>query len=87
LQLDADIKQFAESWHVEVLGLIVKGVFEITTKSEVLGGSCIFNFKFVDKVKNKGTKKAFEKSRLVVQAYNNNKTLVFTQSLTIQQIS
>jgi hypothetical protein len=35
-------------------------------------------------VKNKGTKKAFKKSRLVVQAYNNNeKKLVLTQSLTI----
>jgi hypothetical protein len=51
---------------VEALGLIVKGVFEIITKSEVLRGSRIFNFKFVDEVKNKGTKKAFTKSRLVI---------------------
>jgi hypothetical protein len=50
----------------KVLGLIAKGVFEITTKSEVLRGSCIFNSRFVDNVKNKGTKKAFAKSRLVV---------------------
>jgi hypothetical protein len=82
--LDANVKQFAESRHVKVLGLIAKGIFEITTKSEVLGGSRIFNSRFVNKVKNKGTKKAFKKSRLVVQAYNNNeKKLVLTQSLTI----
>jgi len=45
-------------------------------KSEVLRGSCIFNFKFVDEVKNKGTKKTFAKSRLVVQVYNNNKKML-----------
>jgi hypothetical protein len=66
LQLDADVKQFAESRYAKVLGLIAKDVFEITTKSEVLRGSCIFNFRFVDKVKNKGTEKAFKKLKLVV---------------------
>jgi hypothetical protein len=66
LQLDINVKQFAESRYAKVLKLIAKGVFEITTKSEVLRESCIFNSKFVDKVKNKGIKKAFAKSRLVV---------------------
>ena len=48
--------------------------------SDVLKGIRIFNFRFIDKVKNKGTKKAFTKFRLVVQAYNNNeKRLVLTQ--------
>jgi hypothetical protein len=55
-----------ESRHSEILGLLEKGVFEITTKLEVLRESCIFNFKFVDKVKNKGTAKEFTKSRLVI---------------------
>jgi hypothetical protein len=66
LQLDANVKQFIESRHAKVLRLIAKDIFKITPKSEVLRGSCIFNSKFVDKVKNKGTKKAFAKSRLVV---------------------
>jgi len=38
---------------------------------DVLQGVCIFNSRFVDEIKHFGTDKAFEKSRLVVQAYNN----------------
>jgi len=68
-----NIKQFVESRHIKVLRLIAKDIFEITTKSEVLKGSRIFNFKFVDEIKNKGTSKEFIKSRLVIQAYNNDK--------------
>jgi hypothetical protein len=42
----------------------------------------------MDEIKNLGTDKAFEKSRLVVQAYNNQgKELVLTQSLIIQRVS
>jgi hypothetical protein len=41
--------------------------------NNVLKGVRIFNFKFVDKVKNKGTKRAFTKLRLVIQAYNDDK--------------
>jgi hypothetical protein len=51
-------------------------------------GIRIFNSRFVDEVKNKGTDKAFMKSRLVVQAYGDDeKRLVLTQSPTIQRIS
>ena len=54
----------------------------------MLKGVRLFNSRFVDKIKNKGTDKAFKKSRLVVQAYNDlEKELVFTQSLTIQRVS
>ena len=42
----------------------------------------------MDEIKNASTEKTFEKSRLVVQAYNNmEKDLVLTQSLTIQRVS
>ena len=42
----------------------------------------------MDEIKNAGTNKAFKKSRLVVQAYNDNeKSLVLTQSPTIQHVS
>jgi hypothetical protein len=48
----------------------------------------IFKARFVDEVKNKDTNKAYEKSRLVVQAYNDDeKSLVLTQSPTIQRVS
>jgi hypothetical protein len=47
-----------------VLKLLEKGVFKVA--NDVLKGVRIFNFKFVDKVKNKGIKKAFAKSRLIV---------------------
>jgi hypothetical protein len=42
----------------------------------------------VDEIKHLGTDKAFEKSRLVVQAYNDqDKNLILTQSPTIQRVS
>ena len=54
----------------------------------VLQETRIFNSRFVDEIKNKDTEKAFQKSRLVVQAYNDQeKELVLTQSPTIQRIS
>ena len=31
----------------------------------------IFDSRFINQIKNEGTEKAFEKSRLVVQAFNN----------------
>jgi hypothetical protein len=48
----------------------------------------IFNFRLVNKVKEKATNSLFKKSRLVVQAYNNKgKELILTQSPTIQRAS
>jgi hypothetical protein len=41
---------------------------------EVPRGVRIFNSRFVDEIKNEGTDKAFEKSRLVVQAFNDTDT-------------
>jgi hypothetical protein len=39
--------------------------------SNVLQGVYIFNLWFVDEIKHPGTNKAFKKSRLIIQAYNN----------------
>ena len=48
----------------------------------------VFNSRFVDKVKYVGTARAFEKSRLVIQAYNDvGKEEILTKSLTVQRIS
>jgi hypothetical protein len=58
-------------------------VFKVVKALEVLEGVRIFNSRFVNEIKLKDNV-LFMKSRLVVQAYNNNeKKLVFTQSLTI----
>ncbi len=47
----------------------------------------IFNSRFVDEIKKEGTATAFEKSRLVVQAYSNHsKEGNLTQSHTIQRM-
>ena len=68
--------------------MLEKGVFEVVDTASIPKGTRIFNSRFVDEVKNAGTEKAFEKSRLVVQAYNDlEKEAVLTQSPTIQRVS
>ena len=51
-------------------------------------GARVFGSRFVDQIKNEGTEKAFEKSRLVVQAFNDSdKHEILTQAPTIQRAS
>jgi hypothetical protein len=79
---------FAESRRKEINGLLEKRVFELIIIDAVLRDIRIFNSRFVDEIKHSGTADAYEKSRLVVQAYNDHdKTLVLTQSSTIQRMS
>ena len=79
---------FANSRSSEINGLLEKGVFRVVNLEDVPQGVRIFNSRFVDEIKHPGTDKAFEKSRLVVQAYNDQgKDLVLTQSPTIQRVS
>jgi hypothetical protein len=79
---------FVKSRRKEIDGLLTKGAFELAHESEVPVGTRIFGSRFVDKVKNSGTAKAFEKSRLVVQAYNDQgKDLILTQSPAVQRVS
>ena len=48
----------------------------------------VFNSRFVNEVKNADTKSTFEKSRLIIQTYNDStKHLVLTQSSTIQRVN
>jgi hypothetical protein len=71
--------QFSASRQKELTRLLAKGVFDIVKLSEVPNKIRLFNSRFVNNVKNEGTDKAFEKSRLVVQAYNDpEKALVLT---------
>lgn len=63
-------------------------MFKIISHQDILSDTRIFSSRFVDEVKNSGTDKTFEKSRLVVQAYNDlEKSFVLTQSPTIQRVS
>jgi hypothetical protein len=48
----------------------------------------IFKSQIVQEIKDKATPTSFEKSRLVIQAYNNHsKEVILTQSPTIQRAS
>jgi hypothetical protein len=79
---------FKNSRRSEINRLLEKGAFEPVNIKDVPQGVRIFNSRFVDEIKHLGTDKAFEKSRLVVQAYNDqDKNLILTQSPTIQRVS
>ena len=72
----------------ELNGLLEKGVFEIMNKQDVPAETRIFDSRFVYQIKNKGTEKAFEKSRLIVQAFNDSgKHEILTQASIIQRAS
>jgi len=79
---------YKESRQKEINGLLEKGAFEFVNASEVPKGTRIFGSRFVNEVKNPGTDKAYEKSHLVIQAYNDwGKDLILTQSPTVQRVS
>ncbi|KAI0993907.1 hypothetical protein K3495_g14277 [Podosphaera aphanis] len=79
--------QFATSREKEIAGLFKRGVF-VEVRGELPNSSRIFNSRFVDSIKNEGTNKAYEKSRLVIQGYNDDgKKKILTQAPTIQRIS
>jgi hypothetical protein len=76
---------FKQSQTKEIKGLITRGVFEFVQYNLSQHASVrIFNSRLVNKVKGKAINMPFEKSRLVVQAYNNKgKEMILTQSPTI----
>ncbi len=79
---------FVESRRKKINDLLKRQVFEIIIISKMPKNIRIFNFRFVDEIKHPDTSQAYEKSRLIVQAYNDHeKTLVLTQALTIQRMS
>lgn len=79
---------FANSRLTELNGLLERGVFEFIEFDDIPSHAHIFKSRFVDRLKNEGTANAFEKSRLVVQAFNDNgKKNILTQSPTIQRVS
>ncbi|KAI0996760.1 hypothetical protein K3495_g11422 [Podosphaera aphanis] len=82
----APIPNFKVSRQKELSGLLDNGVFKFVHKQQIPPSARIFESRFVDVNKNEGTEKAYEKSRLVVQAYNDDdKKKILTQSPTIQR--
>ena len=79
---------FVESRRKEINGFFEKGCFEVVSAANLSRGIRIFNSRFVDEIKNIGTADAYEKSRLMMQAYNDEgKIEVLTQAPTIQRMS
>lgn len=79
---------YADSRQKEIDGLLESQVFRLIPRSQLPEGARLFNSRFVDEVKHPGTEDAYEKSRLVIQAYNDaGKLAVLTQSPTIQRAS
>jgi hypothetical protein len=79
---------FIASRQQEIVDLLEKEVFLSVNRAEMSSNIRIFSFRFVNEIKHSGTDKAFEKFRLVVQAFKNqNKILVLTQSSIIQRVS
>ncbi len=78
--------RFQKSRLAELDGLSKRGAIQIVPASDAAGHR-IFGSRFVDTVKNEGTPNAYEKSRLVVQAVNDNKRGLLTYSPTVQRSS
>ena len=78
---------FVKAQQKEIDGLLSQNVFKIVDINNVPQGERLFKSRFVDEIKRKDGV-PYEKSRLVVQAHNDEgKTSVLTQSPTIQRAS
>jgi hypothetical protein len=79
---------FMKSRRKEINDLLKKRVFELIIIDVVLRDVRIFNFRFVDEIEHSGIADVYERFRLVIQTYNDHdKTLMLTQSSTIQRMS
>ncbi|KAI0997433.1 hypothetical protein K3495_g10752 [Podosphaera aphanis] len=82
-------RPFEESDRLEVEALVGRGVFRFEKfDPQKHKGVRIFKSRMVREIKGKATDAPYEKSRLVIQGYNDNgKSMVLTQSPTIQRAS
>jgi hypothetical protein len=79
---------FIASRQQKIADLLEKEVFLSINKIEMFSDVQIFSSRFVNEIKHSKIDKAFEKFRLMIQAFKDqNKILVLTQSLIIQRIS
>jgi len=75
---------FQESQQREIDSLIIRGIFEFVRYDLNVHKGRIFNSRLMNKVKEKSTETPYEKSRLIIQAYNDaGKGVILTQSPTI----
>ena len=85
---DSTSDSFVKSRKKEINGLFEKSCFEIISASDVSHGTRIFNSRFVNEIKNIETIDAYEKSRLIMQIYNDDdKAKMLTQTPTIQRMN
>jgi hypothetical protein len=81
------LSQFAAFRQKKINDLIEKNVFQSVNKNDVSLDVRIFNSRFVDEIKHFNIDKTFEKSRLVMQTFNDqNKNLMLIQSSIIQRV-
>ena len=64
-----DPERFREARSKEMHGLLDRGTFEVVPATDAEGYRQ-YGGRFVDEIKNAGTPHAYEKSRFVVQAFN-----------------
>ena len=70
----------------ELQGLLNQGVFAIMPIQKAKGCR-VYGSRFVDEIKNAGQPNAYEKSRLVVQGYNDKDHGLMTYAPTTQRAS
>ena len=82
-------KQFEHSRQLEINTLLDNGVIRpVSIDSIDTSNATVFGSRFVDKVKNAGTEEAYEKSRLVIQAWNDRgRESILTQAPSVQRCS
>lgn len=79
---------FVKSKRREISGLLEKGTFKIVELVDIPSKTRIFKSRFINEIKHPGTSKAFEKSRFVIQGYDDEgKSMILTQAPTIQRSS
>ena len=80
--------QFIDSKQKKINDLLKKKIFEFVNERDVSSDIRVFNARFVNEIRNENTKKTYEKSRLIIQTYNNSKkNQIFIQSLIIQRMN
>ena len=68
---DKRLAQYTKSRQKKIAGLFKKTIFRIVTTTDISTNVQIFKSRFVAKVKKANPDKTYEKSWLVVPAYNN----------------
>lgn len=78
--------QFKASRNIEFNKLLERQVFSFVDESEACGHR-IYDSRFVDQIKNEGKPTAYEKSRMVVMAFNDRNHGLLTHAPTVQRSS